>query len=77
MDEFETPDRGDALRPSYSVIGQDIERQVNPDDRRKPGQVELELWKCNNLGTQGDERRILRQQPCVQLCLDRHCTQSQ
>ena len=61
----------------HAVIGQDMKRARDPHNRQKPGQVELELWKCNNLGTQGDERRILRQQPCVQLCLDRHCTQSQ
>ena len=38
----------------HAVIGQDMKRARDPDNRQKPGQVELELWKCNNLGTQGD-----------------------
>ena len=26
---------------------------LEADNRRKPGQVERELWECSNLGTQG------------------------
>ena len=37
------------------MVGQMMERLNNSDDRRKSGQVELELWECSNLGTQGNE----------------------